>query len=158
VVNPFVTIREVVSNDNGTQPDPKEQGAWEIVSDKPVWQGARYDKDVAVTTVTGVVDKTIDFSIGGAYPGYWGSVGLIIENTGGSPMEVYQVTVIISTPAGGSAGDILVTRTGALDETNPQSIAGGAKAVGGIHFHIEQSVLEDSVYTVEVIITFVQSL
>jgi hypothetical protein len=158
IVNPFVTISEVASNDDGTQPDPREQGVWEIVSNEPVWQGARYNKDTAVITVTGVEDKTITFSISGAYPGYWGSIGLIIENTGGSPMEVYGVTVIISTPAGGSAGDISVTRTGALDETNPQSIAGGAKAVGGIHFRTEQSALEGSVYNVEVVIVFGQSL
>jgi predicted small lipoprotein YifL len=158
VTNPYITISGVASNDDGSQLDPDQQGAWEIVSNEPVWQGVRKDKNVAVTTVTGVADKTITFSIGNAYPGYWGSAGLIIENTGGSSMEVSGVTVVIATPAGGSAGDLSVTCTGALDETSPEIIAAGAKAVGGIHFHIEPSVLPGSTYTVEVVVNFSQSL
>lgn len=162
VVNPpNMNISKVTSNDDGTQPDPDQQGSWEIVSDEPVWQGARHDINVAVTTVTGVVDNTINFSIGNGYPGYWGSVGLIIENTatiGSSPMEVTGVTVIIATPAGGSASDLSVICTGALDYTNPEIIEAGTEAVGGIHFHIEPSALQGSVYTVEVVIIFGQSL
>lgn len=157
IVNPYVTISEVASNDDGSQPDPEEQGAWEIEADEPVWQGARRDMNVAVTTITGVDDNTVTFSIGNAYPGYRGSAGLIIENTGGSSMEVPGVSIIIATPAGGSAGDLSVTCTGALAETSPE-IKAGDKVVGGIHFRIEPSALPDSAYTVEVVINFSQSL
>jgi predicted small lipoprotein YifL len=156
---PNMNISKVTSNDDGTQPDPEGQGAWEILSGEPVWQGVRKDKNVAVTTVTGVVDKTITFSTGNGYPGYCGSVGLIIQNTatiGSGPMEVTRVDVIIATPAGGSAGDLSVTCTGALDTTSPEIIEAGAEAVGGIHFCIEQSAVQGSTYTIEVVIYFGQ--
>jgi hypothetical protein len=158
VENPYITIGGVASNDDGSQLDPEEEGAWAIVSDEPVWQGARHDLNVAATTVTGVDDDTITFSIGNGYPGYWGSVVLIIENTGGSPMQVSDVVIIIATPDGGSASDLSVTCTGALDKTSPEVITAGARAVGGVHFRIEQSALQNSVYSVEVVISFSQSL
>jgi hypothetical protein len=158
VENPYITISEVVSNDDGSQLDPGEQGTWQIVSGDPVWQGARHSVDVAGTLITGVEDEAVTFSIDNGYPGYCGSAGLIIENTGGAAMEVTGVSVIISTPAGGSAIDISVTCTGALDEANPEVIGAGAKAVGGVHFCIEQSALPGSIYTVEVVFNFSQSL
>jgi hypothetical protein len=158
VASPYITLSQVASNDDGSQLDPEEEGAWEIISDEPIWQGARYDKDVAATTITGVNDNTITFSIDNGYPGYRGSAGLIIENTGGSAMQVSDVAVIIATPAGGSPSDLLVTCTGALDEASPQVIAAGARAVGGVHFQVEQSAVQGGTYNVEVVISFVQSL
>ena len=157
---PNLSISGVTSNDDGTQHDPTGPGSWTTLAGNPDWQGTRHDINVAATTVSGVTDNSISFIIDNGYPGYCGSVGLIVANTapvGSSPIEVTGVTVIIATPSGGSAGDLSVTLSGALDDGNPQSIAAGDGAVGGIHCCIEPSALQDSVYTVEVVIIFGQS-
>ena len=48
-------------------------------------------------------------------------------------MQLDGVSVIISTPGGGSVDDLSVVFSGALVEGNQELIATGTNAVGGVH-------------------------
>jgi hypothetical protein len=101
-------------NDATNQVDPSEAGEWIFVDDEtgeplddPIWEGTRYDKDVATTTSTftghtgdgsptliaAEVD-TATINIVDGYPSYWGAVLWDIENNGTVPMKLNAVRLI----------------------------------------------------------------
>ena len=153
---------KAVSNDAGTQLDPDVQGTWALDgAGDLVWTGTRYDKDVASTSVSGEGTKTLTITIDNAYPCYWGSVGFTIDNMGTIPLKVDTVVIEKTGPAGDpDANGLTVVPTGALIDTLHTLIEPmgdpGDEVVGDIHFHLDDTAVENAIYEVTVTITVTQ--
>ena len=84
----------VASNDPSDSLDPSECGTWTLTDNELVWNGERYDKDVATTTVQGADTDTLSVSVSNAYPCYYAGVGFTIDNVGSIPVKIKSIELI----------------------------------------------------------------
>ena len=126
------------SNDDGTQADPSERGAWTIGLPKDSsgwsWAGARYEYNVGKTTCVLVPDvsgpeegenQTMVITVDNAYPCYYGNVAFTIDNIGTIPAHVKSIklislskgaeTYVLKTPR-----DLVVCETWYIDYDAPR--------------------------------------
>ena len=85
--------------------DPNVAGSWQMTAlGSMIWQGTRYDKDVAKTSSTfsswvgpwtssNVTGNSAKMIITDGYPSYWGSVIWDIQNNGNIPVELWTVAL-----------------------------------------------------------------
>jgi hypothetical protein len=157
VGNPNVEITGAASNDIGMELDPKNHGAWKMESGNLVWDGLRYEIHVATTNVSvGDDKKTLIIDIESAYPGYCGSAGFVIKNTGLVPMQVDSFSADIESPGGGSGSDLLVVLSGVGAPASQVEIGPGGTRLAQLDFNLKQSAVQGGVYRVRVNIVFSQ--
>ncbi len=99
-----VNFASQYDNDPGDMNDPMGPGSWQFTAiGVPVWQGDRYDKDVASTTSTfsrwdgewpSDRGNEAEIVITNGYPSYWGSVMWDIENNGSIPVELWTMSLV----------------------------------------------------------------
>lgn len=133
-----VEFSDQKSNDDGTQLDPSERGAWTFGDPKLpatwIWGTARYLYNVGSTTCVLTKDaggpeegdyQTMTITVDNAYPCYYGSVAFTIDNIGTIPAHVKSIklislskgddTYILKTPR-----DLVVCQTWYIDYEAPR--------------------------------------
>jgi len=153
----------VVSNDNGAEEtiaphgliDPGDNG---LDPSEPQAAGSpclRYDKDVALTTVSLDDPFNITATLSNAYPCYHPTIFYGIVNCGTIPGAIVSISVDenAATPdVEDNIPELTVTVTGIYEG---QVIDVGEDVIGDLEIHVEQSAAECHTYTIRVTIVTV---
>lgn len=171
----FTDDDETVNNpdkDSGdTGPDPKEPGP--SSAEDPI---ERHDKNVGSSSATIGEDGSVTITVSDAYPCYWTTAWMDIENQGTVPVKVSSISLTV----GGTTEDIepcttyyIDFDTGTIDETpddgddmsihvtpgdllDKQIDPGAAETQMDVEIHLLQDAEQDATYTFSITVNLVQ--
>ncbi len=137
-----VQFQRAVTNDDGTvnnTVDPTSQGSWSWTGGTltpAAWSGSRRtdgNDDASTVIAGGVGTATLNIAMVGTYPGYWGSVGCTLKNTGTIPIKVNTVTYSVTAPSGGASSDVSIFFSDALVQASHTLINPNAEVLGAVY-------------------------